>query len=610
MKKFLFVLLVAALALPMMAQKTAATKADVMRQLVDRTFDQGTIKPIKAFDWTFKTPLRGQKTYVWDFEEDADYEGWMSLDNDGDGYGWEVESYYAYSGDYSLTSRSYYGGALEPDNWLISPVVPLGGVLTFYGMNYSATYPDKFEVYVCLGEPTTTDDFISISEFITPPTSWEEYSFDLSAYAGAMGCFAIRHYDCVDEFRLFVDYFTLTAEIPDAPVDVTVDPVTVTPTTANVTWEDPNNTSWNLRYMEVVPGAEENLLWDFEEDTDGNTNTELTGGWTSVDADGDGYDWYHLYGVTGLKTHSGTGHVTSASYNGTALTPDNWLISPEVKLDGELSFWACGQDPSYAAEVFAVYASTDGYNWEPLSEDITATGEMTEYKFDLTVFEGEMGYVAIRHYNTYDMFRLNIDDIAINYVQPAEWVYVEGIDVNNYTIEGLTPETEYIVEVQGVTDGLASDWTEAVTFTTPAEGAEPTEMTAAPVFNGYTTDGIHAYFVEILPTEPSVIYYRVLFPDGTWTEWAEYEDILSFTGNGMYRVEAYAVADGKLPSYQIAYEFYVSPTTGLTEMVGNKTVASQRYFNALGQEMQEANGMTIVVTTYTDGTTSTVKVVK
>jgi len=29
-----------------------------------------------------------------------------------------------------------------------------------------------------------------------------------------------------------------------------------------------------------------------------------------------------------------------------------------------------------------------------------------------------------------------------------------------------------------------------------------------------------------------------------------------------------------------------------------------------GQEMQEAHGMTIVVTTYTDGTTSAVKVMK
>ena len=50
--------------------------------------------------------------------------------------------------------------------------------------------------------------------------------------------------------------------------------------------------------------------------------------------------------------------------------------------------------------------------------------------------------------------------------------------------------------------------------------------------------------------------------------------------------------------------------TGIDEIVDGKTVANVRYFNMAGQEMQEANGMTIVVTTYTDGTTNAVKVIK
>ncbi len=139
---------------------------------------------------------------------------------------------------------------------------------------------------------------------------------------------------------------------------------------------------------------------------------------------------------------------------------------------------------------------------------------------------------------------------------------------------------------------------------------EPTEKTGAPTFHGYTEDGIHAYFVEIIPTEPSVIYYRIQYPDGTWTEWAEYEEILSFTGDGKYRVEAYAVATGKLQSEDIAYEFVVAPMTGIEEMNADKQVAGVRYYNMAGQEMQQAEGLTIVVTTYTDGTTSAVKVIK
>ena len=51
-------------------------------------------------------------------------------------------------------------------------------------------------------------------------------------------------------------------------------------------------------------------------------------------------------------------------------------------------------------------------------------------------------------------------------------------------------------------------------------------------------------------------------------------------------------------------------STGINEMMGGKTISNVRYFNMAGQEMQEANGMTIVVTTYTDGTQTAVKVMK
>ena len=42
----------------------------------------------------------------------------------------------------------------------------------------------------------------------------------------------------------------------------------------------------------------------------------------------------------------------------------------------------------------------------------------------------------------------------------------------------------------------------------------------------------------------------------------------------------------------------------------NKVVAGVRYYNIMGQEMKEANGLTIVVTTYTDGSHSAVKILK
>lgn len=61
------------------------------------------------------------------------------------------------------------------------------------------------------------------------------------------------------------------------------------------------------------------------------------------------------------------------------------------------------------------------------------------------------------------------------------------------------------------------------------------------------------------------------------------------------------------------YTAYIAkggPVVEVEELAINKTVANVRYYNMAGQEMQNANGMSIKVTTYTDGTTEAVKVIK
>ena len=150
-------------------------------------------------------------------------------------------------------------------------------------------------------------------------------------------------------------------------------------------------------------------FWDFEDEAQVND-------WVVLDEDGDGFNW-ELTSGEGLTTHSGAYVMSSASYDNptyTALTPDNWLVSPWVPLHGSFAFYACGQDPSYAAEVFGVYIYTSANSeWVQLGEDITATGVMKAYEFDLSEYEGLEGSLAIVHHNVTDMFRLNVDDITI-----------------------------------------------------------------------------------------------------------------------------------------------------------------------------------------------------
>lgn len=139
---------------------------------------------------------------------------------------------------------------------------------------------------------------------------------------------------------------------------------------------------------------------------------------------------------------------------------------------------------------------------------------------------------------------------------------------------------------------------------------EPTEQTSAPVINGYADEDNQCYHVEISQTEPSTVYYRVQLPNGSYNQWTKYTEALIFTEKGDYVVEAYAVAEEKLPSEHATYEFSISSSTGISELADSKQIANVHFYNVMGQETQQPNGITIIVITYTDGTTTTTKVVR
>ena len=187
-----------------------------------------------------------------------------------------------------------------------------------------------------------------------------------------------------------------------------------------------------------IPG----MTYDFDNST--------MQGWTSLDADGDGYGWMLGSDVMGTGYgHNGSSDcVLSMSYNNSVgvLYPDNYLVSPQVELGGILHFYACAQDASYAAEHFGVAVSTTVNNqasafttiqeWTMSAKEapakkiqlgtangekgmgysrdgnVRAQGNWYEYTVDLSAYSG-MGYVAIRHFNCSDMFYLDVDDITI-----------------------------------------------------------------------------------------------------------------------------------------------------------------------------------------------------
>ena len=176
--------------------------------------------------------------------------------------------------------------------------------------------------------------------------------------------------------------------------------------------ESSNNCGLSVRCLRDIPISGGDTTYLFQE---GFESGSLPNGWTTVDSDGDGNNWYVTNGVV----HAGDGCVTSASWKNTVLIPDNWLISPAVELSGDatLSFWVAGQDPNYAAEHFSVYLSTTGTAISDFTTtllyDQVSTPTMTQYTVDLSPYSGQTVYIAFRHHNITDMFRLNLDDVEI-----------------------------------------------------------------------------------------------------------------------------------------------------------------------------------------------------
>ncbi len=272
--------------------------------------------------------------------------------------------------------------------------------------------------------------------------------------------------------------------------------------------------SYNVRYRPANAFGPVLLSTSFD--------TSSLYGWTNIDADGDGYAWVLGSAAGGVYLSSGnslagTGHNNSndlvcsgsySNYTNAALTPDNYLVSPQVQLGGVITFWATAQDASYPSEHFGVAVSTTG-NTD--TSDFTTIAEWTltaagtgaknqgtwgQFTVDLSAYAGQTGYVAIRHFNCTDQFILNIDDITIYGPSQTtnDWIDTT-VTGNSFVLSGLTAETDYVVQVQadcGVEDSLSS-WASANFSTNDVPCFTPSRLAADYVLADRATVSWYGY---------------------------------------------------------------------------------------------------------------------
>ena len=316
-------------------------------------------------------------------------------------YPWSITTNNPYEGTYCMKSGGA-GVANVVSNMSVTVNIPSDGVMSFFGKISCESNWDYGYFYI---------DGVQRGSY-TGAGSWAERTFDITAgdhtfkWSYEKDGSVNSNDDC-----FYVDYIT-----------------------------------FYRRPEPALPG----MTYDFE-------NSSMQG-WTSVDADGDGYGWYVASEImsTGYGHNGSNDCVLSQSYSNSVgvLYPDNYLVSPQVQLGGVLRFYACAQDASYAAEHFGVAVSTTNTNpssftmvqeWtmtakaapadngKPVrnSRSGRAQGNWYEYNVDLSAYSG-MGYVAIRHFNCSDMFYLDVDDITIG--EPGKGIADNTRSLDHYRV--------------------------------------------------------------------------------------------------------------------------------------------------------------------------------
>ena len=308
---------------------------------------------------------------------------------------------------------SGYQMLLDADATAYGNEIPAQGPLTQSG-NAPAGLYDIFEYKIpenADGILTTSNIVVSGMDYVLVPAGTYDWCItnptpgDRIWIASDSGSIGGRANDYTFEAG---NTYTLTVSLDGQydRTDITVTPgieeptptatPAITPTPTPAPTPDPGATGWGF---ETDPFAE---------------------GWTIRDDDGDGYNWEWMEGSgSDYNVYEGTHCMASASYQnsafggGTALNPDNWLISPAFTAGSTVTFWYAGQDPNYAAETFGVYVIANGTASDELGH-FTASNTYQQGSVDISAYAGQTVQVAFRHYGITDMFRLNLDLVEVS----------------------------------------------------------------------------------------------------------------------------------------------------------------------------------------------------
>ncbi len=138
----------------------------------------------------------------------------------------------------------------------------------------------------------------------------------------------------------------------------------------------------------------------------------VDGGFSTIDKDGDGNDW----GLTYYDEEAGQVAFASYSWYGSPLTPENYLLFPELAfdgVDGAITVTVQAADPDWYAEKFKIVVSNAPITIDNcrdaeviLTKELTS-GTITAVTADIPAsYEGNSIYLAVVHADVTDNYAI------------------------------------------------------------------------------------------------------------------------------------------------------------------------------------------------------------
>ena len=351
-----------------------------VKQDCGATDGQSTWTPWLSFRVPYTCLSQYELPFVEDFELTSHTRDcWMTADLDRDGYTWMFvdqtinPDWFAHSGNFAYTSPSYYAGALNSDNVLVSPAIHISSPaqLTFWASSIEDTYLDHFSVYI----DTALQTLLSSTPILSneeAPYGYTEYAFDLGAYQGKTIYIAFRHTDYDQDWLLLDDVSVVARPSCSAPMGLAFENGTLIwnkglfgePASYNVRYRLQGDTVWTTAVVDTnffVP-----VRWESNSDYEAQVQTNC--------GNDDLSEWCDV-----LQFHTPV----------TCFTPTEFAVS-DVTDRGATITWADSYDQTnYAVE----YKAEDETDWTTVAVASTRTLTLTNLNY-LTTYTVRMKAVC------------------------------------------------------------------------------------------------------------------------------------------------------------------------------------------------------------------------